>query len=385
VHDYRARQRRVYQWLADGGRTAAVLADFEGMRDRSLRYLSGHVGDALLFLFLSEAVPSGESLPAGESLLIPWDVPLAERLATVDRLTAYQEYDRRLENALATVLRSREVHSVELTGRLPFPLMERLQAALPEVELSCREEGLDAFLAEQRAVKDAEELACIRRACRITDELLALVEERLRDPRGVSEVQMALLLESEARNRGAEGMSFQTLAAGGNRSFGIHCFPAVTAGPFGPPGLSILDFGVSFAGYGSDVTTTVLRGRLSPRQQEMRRAVEEAYALAVSRCRPGVATTQIAAAVTELFASRGFSMPHSLGHGLGLDSHEAPSFRSLDKGGERAEPPGLRPGMVVTIEPGLYDPGEGGIRLENDLLITETGCEVLTSSHLICL
>jgi Xaa-Pro dipeptidase len=388
VHDYRARQQRVYQWLAGRACGAAVLVDFEGMRDRSLRYLSGHVGDALLFLFGAEAAEGG----AGESLLVPWDLPLAERLATVDRLVAYQEYDRRLEKALEAILTARGVGSVELTGRLPFPLVERLKAALPAVKLSCREEGLDAFLAAQRAVKDQEELVCIRRACRITDELLALVEERLGDPRGVSEVQMALLLEAEARDRGAEGMSFETLAAGASRSFGIHCFPAVTGGPFASPGLSILDFGVSFAGYASDVTTTVLRGALSPGQQKMHRAVEEAYTLAVSRCRPGVATTEIAGAVTELFASRGLSMPHGLGHGVGLDNHEEPFFRSRDAGGERADPPRLRPGMpflrpgmVITIEPGLYDPGEGGIRLENDVLVTETGCEVLTSSHLISL
>lgn len=366
----RSRQERVREWLAAEGCDAAVIVDLESLRDRSLRYLSGHFGDALLFLL------------GRETLLVPWDLPLAQRLACVDRLTAFERYERSVLVAVTEVLSEQRVRRVELSGKLPFPLVDRLKAALPQTEILCREDGVDALVSRLRERKDPAELARLRQACRITDELLRLVEEKVRDPHPPSEAQLALLLEAEARARGAEGMSFETLAAGPPRSFGIHCFPAVTGGPFASPGLSILDFGVSFEGYGSDVTTTVLRGPSSARQQEMRRAVEAAYALAVSRCRPGEATTEIAAAVNECFASRGFSMPHGLGHGIGLDSHEAPRFR-LRPGEPSADSPRLAPGMVFTIEPGLYDPQEGGIRLENDLLVTETGCELLTRSRLI--
>jgi len=273
-----------------------VLVDFEGLRNRSLRYLCGHPADALLFLFPARTggaegaggANGGQGAAgAGESLLVAWDLPLAQRLACVDGGIAYEDYDRSLHQAVTTVLAERGVRSAELSGGLPFPLVQGLQAALPAVEIRCRDGGLDGCLAGAREIKDAEEIACLREACRITDELLALVEDRVRGPRDLSETQVALLLESEARARGAEGMGFETLAAGPGRSFGIHCFPAVTGGPFASTGLSILDFGVCFAGYGSDVTTTVLRGPLRPGQRRMRAAVRRAErAVTPARRRP---------------------------------------------------------------------------------------------------
>jgi Xaa-Pro dipeptidase len=150
------------------------------------------------------------------------------------------------------------------------------------------------------------------------------------------------------------------------------------------PKFSILDFGVRFAGYTSDVTITVARGPLTPKQEAMAEAVQQAYDLAQTLCEPGSDPVLVGNQIQEFFESRGFHMPHSLGHGVGLDAHEAPQFR-LNKRNGGSEKPRLMNGMVFTIEPGLYDPVQGGVRLENDFLCSEQGVEVLTSARLLYL
>ncbi|MBN1836348.1 MAG: aminopeptidase P family protein [Spirochaetales bacterium] len=371
---YQARQRRLCDYLAENDIEAAVLVDLEGNRNRSLRYLCGHPQDALLFLFAD-----------GETLLLPWDVPLAECHAVVGSIRAFEEYGRREETAIRSVLADAAIKTAELPGTLAFPLVQSLKASLSGTALHCRSDGLDRLLRGWRAVKDEEELASLRRACALTNELLGEVESLLLDAghaeaSGVAEQELALRLESGALRRGAEGMGFETLAAGPGRSFAIHCFPAVTSGPFGAQGLSILDFGVVVEGYTSDVTLTAARGPLSGRQEEMINAVRGAYELAVALCAPGVELVSVARAVDEYLQGRGFRMPHALGHGIGLDAHEEPVLRSREAAGGSGT---LKPGMVFTLEPGVYEPGEGGVRLENDFLCTAAGVEALTSARFV--
>ncbi len=371
---YRSRQRRLCSYLAENDTEVGVILDFEGLRNRSLRYLCGHPADGVLFVFAQ-----------GRTLLVAWDVPLAESMATVDDLIAYERYGRTELEALRRVLEENKVARAELSQVLPYPLVDRLKRALSAVQLLCREEGIDKTIESMRAIKDREEIERLRKACSITDELLGEIEDLLRKPGSPSELELALHIEAGARKRGAEGMGFETLAASAKRSFAIHCHPSYTAESFGTRGLSILDFGVCFSGYTSDVTLTGIRGPLSRRQQDMAAAVAEAHDLAVSLCRPGEDPAQIAGRVEEFLESRGFHMPHSLGHGIGLDAHEAPLLRlsrtETKQGGQQV----LQPGMVFTLEPGVYDPEEGGVRLENDFLCTEQGVEMLSSARLIYL
>ena len=189
---------------------------------------------------------------------------------------------------------------------------------------------------------------------------------------------MALHIERSCLERGAEGVGFETLAAGPERSFGIHAHPACTFSDFGGLGLSILDFGVNVMGYSSDVTLTFIRGKMDNRQELMVSLVEKAYELDSSFAKPGAGTYDIAKAVEEVFAAEGFHMPHSLGHGIGIEVHEGPILKSNPETNVT-----LLPGMVITLEPGLYHAAAGGVRYENDFLITETGHEVLTNSRLI--
>lgn len=372
----RQRQALFSAWLAESGVSACVLDDFEGLRASSVRWLSGHPMDAILFVFAD-----------GRTVLAPWDLNLAREMSVVDQIIPYTDFKRSFRDAVIAVLNqgghgTGGTQKVEFTGHTTFLRHRELLQDLPGAEILIRPDGADARLGALRARKDPEELASIEKAARITDELAAMVGELLRrapSAGGPTEIELAQLLEREAVSRGAEGMGFETLAAGPDRSWGIHPFPASTAGAFGGPGLSILDFGVKVNGYTSDVTITLARGRLSDEQERMIGLVEQAYGAALQSARPGASPREPAAKAEEVFSAAGRRMPHALGHGIGLDAHERPLLHVQGSGADTE----LAPGMVFTIEPGLYDPDHGGVRWENDVLMTETGPKVLTNAKII--
>jgi len=229
-----------------------------------------------------------------------------------------------------------------------------------------------------RSVKDPAEIALYRRAAAITDKLVDMLEAAVRSGKAETETDVALLIERECRAAGCEGVGFETIAAGPTRSFGIHAFPPFGGGRFGGEGMSILDFGVKLEGYTTDVTMTFLRGTLGPERERMVELVLEARKAALATIKPGVRTRDTALAVDAVFAEAGLAMPHGLGHGIGLEAHEAPALRS------RADNEDVfAAGNVVAVEPGLYHPELGGVRYEDDFLLTESGCELLTHSRIV--
>ena len=248
----------------------------------------------------------------------------------------------------------------------------------PGFDVLCRENGVAEQVQQLRAIKDEYEISCIRKACEITDKLIDEIEKQVKDGRITTEMDAALLIERECRIAGCERTGFETLAAGPARSFGIHCFPPYTAGEFPATGLSILDFGVVYKGYTSDVTLTIAKGPLTEKQEEQLSLIVKAYDEALELYVKDVPTRNAAIKAEEVFAKAKRTMPHALGHGIGLEAHEAPTIRIRSNLEEV-----FKPGMVTTIEPGLYDPEIGGCRLENDILITETGYEILTHSRII--
>lgn len=373
----RQRQRSFSQILRDKKIDVAFFEDTEGRRDPSLRYFTGQPSDALLVLTAE-----------GQSILIPWDVNMAQEMATVDSILPYTDFGRTATNALSQVLKQLELPStvtIELPPSLPYPIYEKYQQAITqalgtskEIHLLCRENGVHQDAVNMRAIKDQYEINCIKRASAITDNLILLLEEGVRSGTITTEMDAALLIEGECRKAGCEGTGFDTLAAGPERSFGIHCFPPYTAGAFPATGLSILDFGVVVEGYTSDVTLTFAKGPLTPEQEKQLELVQQAYDAALEKYKNGRAIKDAAQIVDDIFAQAGRTMPHSLGHGYGLEAHEWPTVRTT-------QPPEaiFRPGMVVTLEPGLYDTKLGGCRLENDILITPEGNEVLTKARII--
>jgi len=378
---FRARQARAAEWMTRNGIYAAVLEDFEHQRTSMVRWLSGHPMDSLLFLFSS-----------GKSVLVPWDVNIARERSVAGEVIPYTEFRRSFKEAVLTVLKRSGVEAavsgprgrrrVELAERTTHLRMQELRTDLPGADLVVCADGLEFFLSRARAVKETVEIASLERAAEITNELLEVICARLEEARGrtvLTEIDLAQLIEREALARGAEGLGFETLAAGPSRSWAIHPFPACSAGPFGGDGLSILDFGIRVDGYTSDVTLTFAVGRLSPTQEKMIGLVEDAYQAGAEATRPKLSPEEPARRVQQIFSAAGWTMPHSLGHGIGLDAHEAPLLRSQ---GDNPDPL-LLPGMIVTLEPGLYDPREGGVRWENDVLITETGSRILTTSRIV--
>ena len=235
-----------------------------------------------------------------------------------------------------------------------------------------------------RAKKDEYEIACTKKACEITSNMTDEILNMLRTGRIKTEADVALFAEKELRLQGCERTSFDPLAAGPSRSFAIHAFPGYTASSWGTlkadgsAGLSLLDYGVCFEGYASDCTVTVAKGKLSKEQNEILDLVQEAADSCLPLYAPGKSVLAAAQKADAIFAKAGKKMPHGLGHGTGLEIHEAP-FVNM-----RATPELLfAPGNIVTLEPGLYDATLGGCRLENDILITQEGNLVLTNSRIV--
>ncbi len=220
-----------------------------------------------------------------------------------------------------------------------------------------------------RSRKDADEIRQIRAAVLLGSDLFQSALSAIRP--GVSEAAVAGELELQARKAGAQGMSFDTIVAAGPRSALPH--GRASAQPIPGNGFIILDYGVILAGYCSDMTRTVHVGPVSDRHRRMYEAVKAAQLASIGSVRPGVETGEVDRAGRDTLKKAGYDayFTHSTGHGVGIEVHEPPR---LARGQDQL----LRPGMVVTIEPGIYIPNEGGVRIEDMVLVTESGHEVLT-------
>ncbi|MDR0411929.1 MAG: Xaa-Pro peptidase family protein [Treponema sp.] len=369
---YKTRLERLCSSIDAENVSLFMFEDRECRRDSSVRHLTGHPSDALFFLN-----------PEGRNLLVPWDINLANQFAHADTVVPYNEFERDPVKALVKAISYFGLDSlwgrprVEVPPSTPYPLFLQYAAALPNCEILCRNKGIYACESALRAVKDESEIRIYRHLVELTNELLDSIEINVRDGILETEADVALFIEAQARKCGCEGLSFETLAAGPERSFGIHAFPAYTDAPFAGKGLSILDFGLKYQGYTSDVTMSFARD-VSLEQKELLDLTESAYDLALSHVRDHALVRDMSVAVDGLFASAGRTLPHGLGHGLGLDVHEEPFINSRVDNYES-----LKTGMVFTIEPGLYDPQLGGCRLENDVILGADGPEVLTKSRIV--
>ena len=230
---------------------------------------------------------------------------------------------------------------------------------------------LAGVVERQRMIKEPEEIALIRSAVRLGSSLFQRALKVLRP--GVAEAEVAGAIEHAARRGGAQGMSFETIVAGGKRSALPHGI--ASSQPIPNKGFVVLDFGVILGGYCSDMTRTAHMGRASSQAREMYQVVREAQEQAIAAVRAGVKAGEVDCAARRVLQKAGLGryFTHSTGHGLGLEIHEPPR---LGKGQIEA----LEPGMVVTIEPGAYVAGRGGVRIEDVVVVTRKGCEVLTST-----
>lgn len=249
--------------------------------------------------------------------------------------------------------------------------IDAVHEALDELEYDCELVPLEDVMVTQRKVKDDQEIDLIRKSCEVAEEAFNAVRDSIQA--GETEGYLAGLLIMEMKARGATDPSFSPIVATGPNSSLPHYRPADTT--ILKDTLLLFDWGAKVNGYCSDLTRTFAIGRVPAKLKQIHNVVLEAQLAAIDFLRPGVSTKAADKVARDVIEKAGFGdyFGHSLGHGIGRDIHEFPSLR---KSGEEDE---LRPGMVVTVEPGIYLPGEGGVRIEDDVLITHSGCEVLTS------
>ena len=222
-----------------------------------------------------------------------------------------------------------------------------------------------------RQYKSLEELKKIRKAIAITVKALNVISPKFVE--GKTELQVAGDLERFIRYQGAEGMAFELIVASGAHASQPHHQTSHSKIRKNTP--LLIDIGVSFQGYKSDLTKTFLLGKISVLALKLYRIVKEAHDLAVQAVKPGVAASEIDTIARGHINQAGYGayFNHSSGHGVGIEVHEAPRI-------SRKDTTRLEKGMVFTIEPGIYLPGKIGIRIEDMVLVTERGCEVLSGS-----
>ncbi|MGH2805936.1 MAG: M24 family metallopeptidase [Actinomycetota bacterium] len=223
---------------------------------------------------------------------------------------------------------------------------------------------------ELRRTKDPEEVAALTAAVRVADEAFSWALERLSP--GATEREVALDLEVRMRTTGADDVSFEPIVGSGPLSAHIHHSPSDRT--FEKGDLVLMDFGARLDGYCSDMTRTIVLGPATDEQRRQYEIVLAAQQAGIDAARAGVKGVDVdgAARAVVVEAGEGDNFPHSLGHGVGLDIHETPALRLSD------EP--LKAGEVVTIEPGVYVIGTGGVRIEDCVLIEEDGARVLGSA-----
>ncbi|MEN6356943.1 MAG: Xaa-Pro peptidase family protein [Armatimonadota bacterium] len=229
-----------------------------------------------------------------------------------------------------------------------------------------------------RRIKDSDELALIRHACSIVDTTFERIVNEIRP--GMTENEIALFIDTNMRKLGAEHEGFSTIAAAGPNSACPHHSPTdavLKTGQF-----LKMDYGAQYMRYNSDITRTICFGKPTAKHREVYQVVLDAQMKAIESIAPGKNCRDIDTVARDYITSKGYgdNFGHGLGHSLGIDVHEEPRFsQTCDVV--------LEPGMVMTVEPGIYIEDWGGVRIEDDVLVTESGCEVLTSAtkELVCI
>ena len=347
--------RRFQDALKERGLDAAVIASPEELSPTNLRYLSGFTGSSA-YLLISQ-----------QKSWFVTDFRYLEQAAHECPDYEIVRHGREVGDTLAEICRDNHLYQLGFEAdKVPFETWQAWNERVPVVW-----RPLQKLIEELRVIKSAEEVAKLRAAAQIAGESLmeilpAIVGRRERDA--------ALDLEMAMRRRGAESLGFATIVASGERGALPHGHP--TDRIIGPAELVTIDFGSQVDGYKSDETVTVATtGQIAPKLKEIFDLVAEAQRAGIEAAKPGNTSYDVDHAARHIITEAGYGeyFGHGTGHGVGLDVHEEP-FAHTSRG--RATE--LKPGMTITVEPGIYIPGLGGVRLEDTLVITETGNEALT-------
>jgi Xaa-Pro aminopeptidase len=321
----------------------------------NVRYLSGFTGDNGLLL----VTPGSQTLFTDPRFTIQ----ASEECTCPVKIAKKGPLD---QAALANVGRRRLKRIGFEASRLLYDTYQRMQASLPP---GATLKPVGPVVDKLRMIKSDDEIARIRRSVLTNSEAFEKTARSI--GAGVSESAIAAELEYQMRRLGAEKAAFETIVAIGPRSALPHAQP--TARKLGNDELLLIDMGACQQGYMSDMTRMLFLGQPGRRIQSMYNAVLKAQLAALDAVRPGVTAAQVDRKARQVLDAEGLGKEfiHSTGHGLGLEIHEGPRLGRRDK-------TKLQPGMVITIEPGAYIRGFGGVRIEDTVLVTNQGCEVLT-------
>ncbi|MCL2024238.1 MAG: Xaa-Pro peptidase family protein [Coriobacteriia bacterium] len=297
---------------------------------------------------------------SGQAVATQWEAVLARH-----------EVRAKTIEALAEQRTTQKVHRIGIEDTVSYGAFCRWREELAESIKGGEVVATRQLVEECRAIKEADEIARIATAQRIADETFAHILGMVKP--GVTERAIAFELEFALRARGAEAISFPVIVAAGMNGSMAHAMPSDYAIQEGD--LVTMDFGAVVDGYHSDMTRTVCVGRASDRQREVYLTVLAAQEAALKRLKAGVACADIDSAARAVIEAAGYGefFGHGTGHGVGLAIHERPncSPNSEDT---------YDTGMLTTVEPGIYIPGEVGVRIEDLVLVTETGYHNLTTS-----
>jgi Xaa-Pro aminopeptidase len=362
-----------------------------------LTYVRAHLRDAHLDALVVTHLPNvqyltGFSGSAGAALILPRACRLIvdfryvtaahDLVSTLDGLVTVETFDRSYDEAIVDVLRRERALRIGVEAASlsvsRFNAISSALAARPPLPVNALTAApalvpTERLVERVRLIKDDVELGTLREAGRRLGRLALEVPEFVR--LGRTERAIAADIDAALRQAGFSRPAFETIVASGPNSALPHARP--TDRPVGTGEPTVLDFGGVYDGYCVDLTRTVQLGAVSDRQARLYAAVREAQDAAIRAVRPGVAASTIDAAARSVLERHGLgeAFGHGTGHGLGLEVHEEPR---IARQSPRLPDQVIEPGMVFTIEPGAYVPGVGGVRIEDDVLVTGDGCEVLT-------
>lgn len=247
---------------------------------------------------------------------------------------------------------------------ITFSTYRMLKDGLKKVELV----SLDGMIEKQRQIKDQEEIDFIRTACSISLEALRKTIPHIRS--GISEIELAARLEYNLKTSGAENISFDTIVLSGQRTSLLHGKPGNNKLASGD--IVLFDFGALYKGYHADISRTFILGKADNKQKELYEIIQKAQMSAILSIKPNISGRKADERVREIIPEKYIAHYYpGMGHGVGLDIHEEPFLGQMYDSV-------LKKNMVLTVEPGIYIPEWGGMRIEDTVLITENSSEILT-------
>lgn len=347
-----------HNWLVEEKIDVAILTSSENVFYYSNFFSDPHERVLAIVLFQNEA----------PFLVCPQMEVETARAAGFDQtIIGYKDTENAWDKVTAEIdKRVSQVNRVAVEKtHMNMERYEILQKAYPNSQFISAEEKLNQL----RTIKDQVEIEKLRKACELADYAIEVGVNAIKE--GISELEIVAAIEYEMKKKGVQKMSFETTVLAG----------AKAASPHGVPGMAtvkkgdfvLFDLGIVYEGYCSDITRTVAFGDVSEENRKVYDTVLQAQLAAVEASRPGITCAELDQTARKMISNAGYGeyFTHRLGHGLGISVHEYPSITETNE-------LKLQPGMVYTIEPGIYIPEKVGVRIEDDIVITKDGAEVLT-------